>query len=102
MVGADVRGEQPGRRSYLAGWEDVGQVFGLQRPEQMLVHVEETTSESTLTLRLPTAMRGRIYDATTGVVVGEVTVEAGDITGPPVPIALPPNRQAVILDLRAD
>ena len=94
--------EQPGRRSYLAGWEDVGQVFGLQRPEQMLVHVEETTSESTLTLRLPTAMRGRIYDATTGVVVGEVTVEAGDITGPPVPIALPPNRQAVILDLRAD
>jgi hypothetical protein len=93
--------ERPGRDSYLAGSEDVGPLFGLQRPEHVLVHIENTTERSSLDLRLPTTMRGRIYAATTGQVLSEVAVESFQSAGGPVSVDLPPGHEAVILELRA-
>ena len=68
--------EHPSQLSYLSGGKDIGPLFGLQRPGQLFVYLEDTSATSTLMLRLPTAMSGRFYDGTTGSVVGEVTVES--------------------------
>ncbi|MEE3203539.1 MAG: hypothetical protein VX262_09645 [Acidobacteriota bacterium] len=92
--------ERPGYLSYLGGSEDVGPLFGLQRPEHVLVYIENTTERSSLDLRLPKTMRGRVYDATTGDVLREVVAESVDSAGGPVSVALPPDQQAVILELR--
>ena len=94
--------ERPGRESYLAGSEDVGPLFGLQRPEHMLVHIEDTMERSFLDLRLPTTMQGRIYEATTGHVLSEVVVESFSSAGGPVSVTLPRDQEAVILELWAD
>jgi hypothetical protein len=67
----------------------------------MVVHLENTTENSTLDLRLPAEMQGRFYDVTTGAVVGEVVVESFDSAGGPVSVVLPPDQHAVILELRA-
>ena len=93
--------ERPSQLSYLAGGKDIGPFFGLQRPDQMFVYLEDTSAASTLMLRLPTAMHGRFYDATTGSMVGEVMVESTtNVAGPPATVALPSDRQSMILDLR--
>ena len=92
--------ERPGYLSYLGGSEDVGPLFGLQRPEHVLVYIENTTERSSLDLRLPKTMRGRVYDATTGDVLREVVAESVDSAGRPVSVVLPPDQQAVILELR--
>ena len=92
--------ERPSQRSYLAGGEGIGAFFGLQRQDQMFVYLEDTSADSTLFLRLPTAMQGRFYDATTGSVIGEVTVESTTgVTGPPATVVLPSDHQSIILDL---
>ena len=93
--------ERPGELSYLAGSQGTGPLFGLQRPEHMVVHLENTTENSTLDLRLPVEMQGRFFDVTTGAVVGEVVVESFDGAGGPVSVVLPPDQHAVILELRA-
>ena len=93
--------ERPGELSYLAGSQGIGRLFGLQRPEHMVVHLENTTENSMLDLRLPAEMKGRFYDVTTGAVVGEVVVESFNSAGGPVSVVLPPDQHAVILELRA-
>ncbi|MFL2433781.1 MAG: hypothetical protein ACJ0H0_02640 [Vicinamibacterales bacterium] len=92
--------ERPGRESYLAGSEDVGSLFGLQRPEHVLVYLENTMERSSLDLRLPMTMRGRIYAATTGQVLREVAVESFQSAGGPVSVDLPQGYEALILELR--
>ncbi len=93
--------ERPGLVSFLVGWHDLGEVFGLQDTSRLLLNLERTTADSRLALSLPMPMRGQYFDGTTGEVVGNVTVEPLGRVGPPAPIDVPSGYESLVLDLRA-
>lgn len=85
---------------FLRASYGLGFALGLQGREQFVAWLEDTGPEARLLLRLPARMSGRFIDAATGEALGAVTVQAHRPTRPPVTVAAPPGRRAVLLHLR--
>ena len=90
----------PGPDTALRRAVSLRATFSLRSPDQLVVYMEATTANSRVVLDLLTPMTGELVDAVSGEVLKELSLRNAQ-NGAPAVVAVPPDREAVVLALHA-